>query len=261
MQKATMQKHQITIRSITATSESSIRVDFVVLSREDDIKTIAVGAAVDDFNYLMQVDKTGKIRTFEFDFLVIEKFIYDCSSINIVIRIVGIDGYVTDCGFARNLAIENGYPYVSNPRITKDEKSGLISIWYDYSSQYEIDPANVDIVLSDDNGKTWLVETTSLIGDVGQGIATGVNRRVTWDPAIDLPNASVVPITALVSITNSDGIEAKGQSRTGTILVTTVKAAKPVITIVSPHEKTRYAKQYGQMFKNEQILLAAFPRL
>ena len=241
------------MRNVTPIGESAFQIDFEILSNEDSIQSIAGGGAVDDLNYLMQVDQTGEARAFYFDFSTVGKEIYSYSTLNIVIRIVGTDGQVTDCGFSRQLAVENGYPCISNPRIEKDKESGLVSIRYDYASPYEIDPAKVDVTLSNDNGSTWTVATTSMTGDVGTGIATGPNRMVKWNPSVDLPGALEIPITASISIVNSDGLTAIGQSRTGTILITTVAAASPVIAVVSPSEKTRYAKQNGQMFKNESI--------
>ena len=236
---------------MAVTGASTFRIDFAITSGDEDVQSIAAGCAVDDLNYLMQVDPTGKTRSFSFDFSAVKKTISAYSTINVVIRMMDFYGNVSDWTFSKNQAVEAGLPQVSNARISqRRDGSGLVGVSYDYQSPHEIDPATVSVSLSIDGGRTWNVPTTSMAGDAGAGIAVGSDRRVTWSPYIDLTVSSPVSVRASVSLVNSDGNAAVGGFETGPILVTPMTSSAPAVSVVPQQEKARYAKPNGNLYKN-----------
>ena len=165
-----MQTYKITTRNLTIKNESLFSIDFDIFVGAERIKSIAGGAAIDGYDYLMVSDPTGETREFGFDFSGLKKTITSFSVVNIVIRITDVDDHISEWGFCKNYAVESGFPHIGNPRISqRRDGSGLIDIKYDYSSPYEIAPAIVVIALSSDNGKTWSVPVSSMTGDVGEG--------------------------------------------------------------------------------------------
>lgn len=84
----------------------------------------------------------------------------------------------------------------------------LVDIYYDVT---DVDGDTVDIVIeaSNDDGMTWDLPCTSLTGDIGIGIAQGINKHVVWDFYADNPNTSGssyrVRVTAHEIVTDIDG--------------------------------------------------------
>jgi len=241
----------VTPRNLVVTGTSSFRIDFDVSVGNDRIQSIAGGGAVDDFNYLMIYDSTGETREFTFDFTDLKKTIVATSTLNIIIRIMDVDGIVYDWTLSKQNGVEAGYSLVSSPKIIpRTDGSDLIDIFYDYSSPLEIDPATVAVSISDDGGLTWNVLTTSATGDVGTGIAVGPNRRITWNPVIDMPDGGEVVVE--ISLSSLFGGQAIGQFQTGTLVVSKPKTTAPVVRITGT-TKPKYAVKGGNLYKNNSF--------
>lgn len=229
---------------------SSFKIDFDILTGEDRILSIAGGGAIDGYDFLMVIDKTGRTREFTFDFSKTNTIIKPDSIINVVIKIIDVDHHHFEWHYSKNYAVENGLPSISNTKIfTKTDGSRLVEIEYDYESPNETDPAFVYLNISSDGGRTWNVPTTSAVGDVGELIATGPKRKIIWNPTIDLIATEKTPISAKITIVNTDGVTAVGENITGTLIIIPFETITPIVSIVQPNEKTRFAKRNGNLFK------------
>jgi len=275
-----MSNPEIQTKNLIVTSSSSFRIDFDITSGEENIKSIACGGAVDDYNYLMIYDLTGKSREFTFDFSQLKKTInFMTSSVNVVIKILDTDDRIFEYNVSKNYATDNGIPSISNLRISQRvDGSRLVDIEYDYQSPNEIDPATVLCLLSSNRGKTWDVPITSMTGDFGIKVPVGPNRKITWNPSVDLDISQSVPISAKISLFNVDGTAAVGLSETGTIVVSPVEEDIPIVsvfpiennlslkTIINSRgmvsinankEKPQYAKPTGNLYKDNSIFFTA----
>ena len=241
-------------RNFVLKTNSSFRFDFDVVSGEERIQSITAGGAVDDYNYLFVINPNGKSREFTFNFLPLKKAIYATSVLNMVIRIMDIDGGVFEFAFSKNYAVESGLPSIFNPRVSQRfDGSKQIDIMYDYDSPNEIDPAYVSFQISKDWGKTWINILTSAYGDVGLGVVTGPNRKITFNYDTTLQITEPTPISAKITITNIDGVQAFGNGLTGTLMLYPSELSEPILSIESGEEKPRFAKQNGNLYKNNSI--------
>ena len=162
-----------------------------------------------------------------------------------------VDGIVHDWTMSKQNGVAAGYNLVSNPRIIpRADGSDLIDIFYDYSSPLEIDPAAVSIAISDDGGLTWLVPTTSTTGDVGLGVSVGPNKRIIWNPTIDMPDGGEVVVA--ISLSSTFGGSAIGQFQTGTLVVSKSETTAPVIRVFGA-TKPQYAVKSGNLYKNNSF--------
>jgi hypothetical protein len=240
---------QIKPKDIITTGTSSFSVYFEVIANGDSIRSIEGGGAIDDFDYLLRFDPTGTSTSFIFDFTNLNRTISSTSTLNVVIKITDFEGHVFEWAFSNNGAVNSGYPYISNLRISqRKDGTRLVDVEYDYFSPYEIDPATVSITLSDNNGETWTLPTNSLVGDFGYGVAVGSNRKITWNPAIDLKNPVPISVSAQISLSNADGNFAYGNKKTGSVIVYPEEIISPIV-FVAASPKTPYANPNGNLFK------------
>jgi hypothetical protein len=242
-------------RNFVLKTNSSFRFDFDVVSGEERIQSITAGGAIDDYNYLFVFSPNGKTREFTFNFLPLRKAINPRSILNMLIRIMDIDGGIFEFAFSKNYAVEQfRSPSIFNPRISqRSDGTKLIDIEYDYDSPSEIDPAYVYCQISSNWGKTWVVPVTSVTGDIEDGVIPGPNRKITWNPSVDLSIVEPTPISARIFVINSDGVQAIGNSLTGTLMILPSEAITPVLSIVPSGEKSRFGKQNGNLYKNNSI--------
>lgn len=105
-----------------------------------------------------------------------------------------------------NFSVDTESPRITN--VTASQDTGLNTV----TIAYDIDDANtsdVVIEISEDNGSTWGVATTTLAGDVGSGVASGTGKEVTWNTATDFPNREqsgmVVRVRATDAHANTSG--------------------------------------------------------
>lgn len=242
----------ITPRNIAGTiGTSKCSINFDVSANSEFISSIAVGCAIDGYNYITLLDSTGTVREFEFDFSNLKKTIEATSIVNFLIRIMDVEGNIYEKNITRNYATENGYVYVSNPRISmRTDGSRLVDITYDYYSPREMNPATVSILLSANREISWDVPITSMIGDIGTGIPVGANRMATWDSSIDYPVDESFPLTASISLSSSFGDPVAGILKTGTIMVYPIDNHQPsVVVSASVSSSSRWAIRTGNICK------------
>jgi len=234
-------------------TNSSFRFDFDIVSGEDRIQSITAGGAIDDYNYLFVFSPDGRTREFTFDFLPLKKPILSTSILNMIIRIMDVDGGIFEFAFSKNYAIESGLPSISNPRISqRSDGSKLIDIEYDYDSPNEIDPAYVYFQISTNFGETWTAFAMSSFGDVGYGVMPGPNRKITLDSE-EFSITETTPLAAKIFVMHSSSVLAVGNNLTGTLMLTPSEKITPVLSIASSNEKTRFGKQNGNLYKNNSI--------
>lgn len=230
------------------TSECSI--DFDVSTNSEIISSIAVGCAIDGYNYITLLDTTGTAREFTFDFSNLRKTIEVTSVVNFLIRIMDVEGNIHEKSVTRNYATENGYVYVANPRISmRADGSRLVDIMYDYYSPREMNPATVSILLSANREISWDVPIKSMVGDIGTGIQVGSNRMATWDPSIDYTVDEPFPLTASINLSSSFGDPVAGILKTGTIMVYPTDKHKPSVVVSATATSSRWAMRTGNICK------------
>jgi len=99
--------------------------------------------------------------------------------------------FVTFVFFAVNspVARAQSAPAVSNVRaVQRADASRLVDILYNLSHSK---PCTVWIAVSDDGGQSWGVPVRTLTGAVGNNIAPGLDRQITWDAAADIPGKAI----------------------------------------------------------------------
>ncbi len=78
----------------------------------------------------------------------------------------------------------NTPPAITNVRASQREGTKLVDIYYD-AADADNDRLKVRIEISDNDGAKYSVPAFSLTGDIGEGIAPGVNKHVVWDAGTD----------------------------------------------------------------------------
>jgi hypothetical protein len=76
-------------------------------------------------------------------------------------------------------------PTISNVRASQRAGTRLVDIYYDVVSP--LGPVAVTVEVSADGGATYLIPAASMAGDVGAGVAAGVDKHVVWNAGIDRP--------------------------------------------------------------------------
>lgn len=244
-----MTNQRASIRNVVVTSSTTFRFDFDVTSGEDRIASIAGGAAVDGYDYMMVVDPTGQAREFSFDFGKLRKTIKPDSIINIVVKIIDRDGDAWEMGFSKMLAVENEDCFLNGLSVSqRTDGSLIVDIHYDLIGPYEVDPSTVELWLSDDGGVTYDLPTDSLEGDVGDGVPMGTRRHVTWDPKVDYPDGGGKTVKARLAAysyrTLTYSVAESG------IVTLAAPTSTPVLSLVSDGEKRKYGVKGGELFKN-----------
>ena len=79
--------------------------------------------------------------------------------------------------------VDANAPVVSNVSVEQVAGSNDVEISYDLSE--ESGDIIVEMDISDDGGLTWAVVDTSVTGDIGSGITSGVGKTITWDAGTD----------------------------------------------------------------------------
>lgn len=96
---------------------------------------------------------------------------------------------------AGSLIAQNQPPTVQITNAVVDEGAGTVTLTYDLADP-EGDPCTVWLSASTDGGTTFLADVSATSGDVGNGIAAGTGRTITWTysgiPAIHAVQVKVV---------------------------------------------------------------------
>ena len=80
----------------------------------------------------------------------------------------------TSTAFAQNAA-----PLLSNLVVTHDPPTRSVTFDFDVSDA-DGDPLDLQLRVSGDSGKTWLVALDSLVGDTGYPVTPGTGRSIVW---------------------------------------------------------------------------------
>lgn len=82
------------------------------------------------------------------------------------------------------VSLANTPPEITNVRASQRPGSKLVDIFYD---AYDVDNDSllVRIQISDNDGRTFYLGTSSLIGDVGPGVQPGTDKHVVWNAGED----------------------------------------------------------------------------
>ena len=82
------------------------------------------------------------------------------------------------------VSLANTPPEITNVRASQRTGSKLVDIFYD-AYDADNDSLLVRIQISDNDGRTFYLGTSSLIGDVGPGIQPGTDKHVVWNAGED----------------------------------------------------------------------------
>ena len=225
LQDGAIDIQNITINPQVINIKTSI-VSFSVVYGSEYIKQIRYSILTKEGkNYQTYIDTTGLTRTHLF---TLENETAYGDVITAQIDIEDFNG-----GISSFIKIITLYSSIIGPCLCdlkiyqRNDGSQEVDLYYTYNGIGEIDTSYLSVNFSSDNGSTWAsIPTTSLKGDFGSNVMPG-RRRVTWKPAIDMPND--IPVLCKLTLDDADGNEAIGNTVTG-ILVKDL--TKPEIDIM-----------------------------
>lgn len=100
------------------------------------------------------------------------------------------------------VAADANPPVVSNVSAIKSTSSDDVFIDYDLSDETATD-LRVELEISNDGGSTWDVSTSSVEGEVGNGISVGYDKTIIWHAGIDYPGSPRDNMMARIRATDS----------------------------------------------------------
>lgn len=92
-------------------------------------------------------------------------------------------------------------PTVSNVRASQRAGTQLVDVYYDLADP-DSSTLTVSVAVSTNGGVAYFSPSASVSGALGTGIAPGSNRKITWNPRVDLPAKLFSNVR--VSVTASD---------------------------------------------------------
>lgn len=104
-------------------------------------------------------------------------------------------------------AVDTAAPVISNISVTQILETDTVSILYDLADDSGFDSV-VTLALSDDSGATYMVSSSSVTGDVGDTITTGLSREIVWNAGIDFSDQEKSTMRAKIVATDRYGNEA-----------------------------------------------------
>jgi hypothetical protein len=102
--------------------------------------------------------------------------------------------------------VDTSGPVISNIQTIQAPATDNVIITYDLADGAGINNI-VALAVSSDSGTTYSVLAPNVIGDVGSGITAGLERSISWDAGIDLPNQEKTSMKVKVTATDSYGNE------------------------------------------------------
>jgi formylglycine-generating enzyme len=104
----------------------------------------------------------------------------------------------------------NEPPVVSNVVVEqRDDGSYFVDIYYDVEDADD-DSMLVSITASDDEAESWDYLISTLEGDIGTDIISGVNKHIIWDFATDHPEVLNIPTMIKITADDRNGGETGG---------------------------------------------------
>ncbi|MBI2475072.1 exo-alpha-sialidase [Candidatus Uhrbacteria bacterium] len=122
------------------------------------------------------------------------------SDLRVRVRATDIFGNAGANASSANFSVDTESPRITNVTASQDSGLNTVTIGYDIE---DANVSNVVIEISEDNGLTWGVATTTLSGDVGAGITSGIGKIVSWNAAVDFPNREQSGMMIRVRATDS----------------------------------------------------------
>jgi len=192
-------------------------VRFQPARHEDRIRSVSIGVAINNENYSTFVDPTGAVRERPFDLESLGLTVGEDSVINVAVGLEGQDGNVWVTKMSRIISIEDGIASITNLRvIPKNDGSGRIDLWYDYNGSKEVHTANIYASVQTAFGEE--VIAPSMDGDVGEGVRSGQNRKITWDARKDIGDSGRAVLRMSIEMIDEDGGVGSGDSISGTFI-------------------------------------------
>ncbi|MFA6322599.1 MAG: Ig-like domain-containing protein, partial [Candidatus Buchananbacteria bacterium] len=121
---------------------------------------------------------------------------------NMKIRVRAKDYFGNQSGFisSASFSLDTKAPVISNISATQQGGSDLFTVNYDLDDQ-----ATTTLNISSDGGLTWAVSTLSAAGDLGNNLAAGVNKSISWNGAADYIDHENSNMRARLKATDSHG--------------------------------------------------------
>jgi hypothetical protein len=121
------------------------------------------------------------------------------------------------------LALTAYTTYGANPEVTnvqasqRTDGSMLVDISYDVSDE-DGDSVTISVNVSDDDGFTYTVNATSLTGDLGSEITSGIGKSIVWDAGTDVPGVSGTEYRVKVIADDGKGDESTPSYKASVVL-------------------------------------------
>ena len=126
------------------------------------------------------------------------------------------------------LALTSYTAYSANPQVTnvlasqRTDGSMLVDISYDVSDE-DGDSVTISVNISDDDGFTYTVNATSLTGDLGSEITSGIGKSIVWDAGTDVPGVSGTEYRVKVIADDGKGDESTAGYKASVVLSKALK--------------------------------------
>jgi len=218
--------HHVDINKFFVDKLFSIYLSFETTIPDEEIHSVSFSFAINNFDFNVFTDDTGLLRSKTFDF---KEYEISVTTEDIVYGRIGIEdenGKVSYWYSEYVVPVDYEKSSISNFRTkTRTDGSGVVDFYYNLEAPTELSYANISLLVSSDNGLTWITPAEHIYGDVGQNIPVGQNRRITWNPLNENPNYAGVSFTARLSVTNPYSESVTERSRCGTFRIDSSKAA------------------------------------
>lgn len=237
-------------REYLVDEDSIVEISFTGDFPSARIRSISFAYAIDNFDFIMYVDKSGLLRSKRFD---LSKLNTPITEESIIYGRVGIEdetGKISYWYSQFNLASLNDRYSISGLKAyLRRDGSGLIDIHYDLEAPFEIASAFISMYASLDNGTTWGAITSSANGDLGQDVIVGQNRHIIWNPLRDNPLHSGDGLIVKILVEDNLKRSAVGRNISGMVYIPLQTAA-----YISKHsEGIRKGLHDGEDVKNPLI--------
>jgi hypothetical protein len=126
------------------------------------------------------------------------------------------------------LALTAYTTYGANPEVTnvqalqRTDGSMLVDISYDLEDA-DGDAVTISINVSDDDGFTYTINATSLTGDLGSEITSGIGKSIVWDAGTDVPGVSGTEYRVKVIADDGKGDESTAGYKASVVLSKALK--------------------------------------
>ncbi|MCX6715385.1 MAG: hypothetical protein NTX72_06275 [Candidatus Uhrbacteria bacterium] len=127
-------------------------------------------------------------------------------STGMMVRVRATDSFANEglYGASSAFTVDTNTPSVSTVTAVQNAGSTNVNIAYDASDDTS-NGLTVALEVSDDNGSTWTVGTTSASGSVGNGQSVGTGKAIAWNAKLDFTDQFKSDMKARVRVTDAYG--------------------------------------------------------